>query len=91
MFEMLFDYFKRETLKPIRGAGRWIGFGLVSALSMSIGIVLGALGVLRLVQSTILGDSEAWSWVNYLIALSVCSLVLVFTVSRIRKGSLEKT
>ncbi|MDA2968289.1 MAG: hypothetical protein O3A62_01370 [Actinomycetota bacterium] len=91
VLEMLFAYIKRETLKPIRGAGRWIGFGLVAALSLSIGIVLGALGVLRLVQSTMFGDSQTWSWVNYIVALGVCSVVLVFTISRIRKGSLEKS
>ncbi len=88
---MLFAYIKRETLKPIRGAGRWLGFGVVAALSLSIGIVLGALAVLRLLQSTMFGDSQTWSWVNYIVALGICSAVLIFTISRIRKGSLEKS
>lgn len=88
---MLFAYIRRETLKPIRGAGRWLGFGVVAALSLSIGIVLGALGILRLVQSTMFGDSQTWSWVNYIVALGICSAVLFFTISRIRKGSLEKS
>ena len=89
VLEMLFAYIRRETLKPIRGAGRWLGFGVVAALSLSIGIVLGALAVLRLLQSTMFGDSQTWSWVNYIVALGICSAVLFFTISRIRKGSLE--
>ncbi len=88
---MLFAYIRRETLKPIRGAGRWLGFGVVAALSLSIGIVLGALAVLRLLQSTMFGDSQTWSWVNYIVALGICGAVLFFTISRIRKGSLEKS
>lgn len=90
IFEMLKIYVIRETTKPIRGVLRWLGFGAVAAISLSIGVVLGALGVLRLIQSMIFIDSSTWSWVNYLFALVVCCLIFVFTVSRIRKGSLEK-
>ena len=91
VFEMLFSYVKRETLKPIRGAGRWIAFGLTAALFISIGIVLGAIGVLRLAQTVFLDGSTSWSWVHYLFALIVCVLVLILTVSKIRKGTLEKS
>ena len=60
VFEMLLSYVKQETLKPIKGAGRWIAFGLVAALSLSIGIVLGAIGVLRLAQAMLFNDSTSW-------------------------------
>ena len=91
VFEMLVSYVKQETLKPIKGAGRWIAFGLIAALSLSIGIVLGAIGVLRLAQATLFDNSTSWSWTNYLIALIVCVAILLFTVSRIRKGTLQKS
>ena len=90
-FEMLINYVKRETLKPIKGAGRWIVFGLLAALSLSIGIVLGVIGVLRLAQAVLFADSTSLSWTNYLIALVVCVAVLILTVSKIRKGTLEKS
>ena len=90
IFDMLKIYIIRETTKPIRGVFRWLGFGAVAAISLSIGVVLGTLGVLRLIQSLIFIDSSTWSWVNYIFALVVCCLIFVFTVSRIRKGSLEK-
>ena len=89
--EMLINYVKRETLKPIKGAGRWIVFGLLAALSLSIGIVLGAIGVLRLAQAVIFADSTLWSWTNYLITLVVCVAVVLLTVSKIRKGTLQKS
>lgn len=90
VFENFFKYAKRETLKPIKGAGRWISFGLIAALSLSVGIVLGALGVLRFAQAAIFADSTRWSWINYLVALVVCAAVLFVSVSKIRKGTLEK-
>lgn len=90
VFEALFRYVKSETLKPIHGAGRWIVFGLIAALSLSIGVVLGAVGVLRLTQSVVFDDPGSWSWVSYIVATVASGLLLVVVVSRIRKGSLER-
>ena len=91
ILETVLKYVKTETLKPIRGAGRWIGFGLVAALMLSIGLVLGALGILRLVQTSGLGDSSSWSWLTYVVALLVCTVAFFFAISRIRKGTLKKS
>ncbi len=90
VYEMVFDYVKRETLKPIRGAGRWFAYGLVAALCLSAALVLGALGVLRLLQTSDLGDSGSWSWLTYFLALAVCVALLFVAKSRIRKGTLNK-
>jgi MFS family permease len=91
ILEMLLNYIKTETLKPIKGAGRWISFGLLAALSLSIGIVLGAIGILRLTQTLFFEDSNSWSWSSYLIALLVCVGVVLIAVSKIRKGTLQKS
>jgi MFS family permease len=91
VFEMLVGYVKQQTLKPIKGAGRWIVFGFLAALSLSIGVVLGAIGILRLAQALLFKDSTSWSWASYLIALAICVAVLLLTVSKIRKGTLEKS
>ena len=90
VYEMVFDYAKRETLKPIRGAGRWIAYGLLAALCRSAALVFGALGVLRLLQTSDLGDSSSWSWLNYLLALAVCVVLFFVAKSRIRKGTLNR-
>jgi len=57
---------------------------------LSIGLVLGALGILRLVQTSGLGESSSWSWLTYVVALLVCTAAFFFAISRIRKGTLEK-
>lgn len=89
IFDSLIKYTKRETLKPIRGAGRWMAFGLIGAISLCLAIIFGALGVLRVLQTISLGDSEIWSWANYLIAVVFLLIVYFLAVKRIKKGSLN--
>ncbi len=90
LYDLVIKYAKQEAINPIRGAGRWIGFGLFAAVLMSIGVVIGSLAVLRLVQTTPLGASNAWSWLCYLITVVICLVVGFVANSRIRRGTLEK-
>ena len=90
LYELVVTYAKQQTIDPIRGAGRWLGFGIVGAILMSIGLVIGVLGVLRLIQATPLGTSNTWSWTTYLITILVCIVIGKFTLSRIKRGTLEK-
>lgn len=89
--EFVKTYAKQETVGPLKGAGRWIAVGAVSALLLGLGLFLLLLGLLRLLQTeTGLDTSEHWSWVPYLIVLAVTALFLVFTLSRINKTFLTK-
>ena len=90
LYDIVIKYARQEAIDPIRGAGRWIGFGLFAAVLISIGIVIGSLGVLRLVQTTPLGASNSWSWLCYLITVLICLLVGFIASSRIKRGTLEK-
>ena len=90
LYELIIKYAKQEAIDPLRGAGRWIGFGLFAAVLISIGVVIGSLGVLRLVQTTALGSSNYWSWLCYLITVVICLVVGFLTNSRIKRGTLEK-
>ncbi len=90
LYELVVTYAKQQTIDPIRGAGRWLGFGIVGAILMSIGLVIGVLGVLRLIQTPPLGTSNTWSWTTYLITILVCIVIGKFTLSRIKRGTLEK-
>lgn len=84
-------YARQETVGPLKGAGRWIGFGAAGAIALSIGLSLLLLGLLRLLQSeTDLGDSRYWSWVPYLIVLVVCILLIALAALQINKTYLEK-
>ncbi|NQV96428.1 MAG: hypothetical protein HQ486_01400 [Acidimicrobiaceae bacterium] len=90
LYDLVVNYAKQQTIDPIRGVGRWLLFGLIAAVLMSIGLVLGALGVLRLIQTTAIGVSNSWSWTGYLITIVVCIAVGWLAVSRIRRGTLAK-
>ena len=43
-------YAKQETVGRLKGIGRWVGFGIVGATALAIGIVLLVVGLLRLMQ-----------------------------------------
>jgi hypothetical protein len=90
--DLVKDYARQETLAPLRGAGRWLGFGLLGAALLGLGSGLLILGVLRLMQNEF-GDTFSGRWVSvlpYLIALVLCVAVIVVAVSRIGKSSLHK-
>jgi hypothetical protein len=85
------DYAKQETVGPLKGAGRWLGYGVAGALILGVGLLLVLLGLLRLLQTEWdRAASGSLSWLSYLIVLVVCVALLVLTVSRINKPSLNK-
>lgn len=85
------QYARQETLDPLRGAGRWLAFGLLATLCLGLSMVFGVLAVLRLVQD--LGDSvfdASLSWIPYLVAFVVNALLVALAFSRINDSSLAK-
>lgn len=86
---LVIAYAKQETIDPIRGAGRWLAFGLAAVLSLTFGLALLALGTLRLLQYELFANATTWSWIPYFIVMALCVIVAVFTVSRINKDSLH--
>lgn len=84
-------YVKQETVGPLKGAGRWIGFGAAGALALGLGLLLLLLGLLRLLQTEWeWSASGRWSWVSYLVVLVACVTLLALTMSRINKTFLDK-
>jgi hypothetical protein len=84
-------YAMQETVGPIKGAGRWLGMGLAGAITLGLGLALVLLGLLRMLQ-TEWGRSArgSLSWLSYVIVLVVCVGLIILTVSRINKDSLQK-
>ena len=70
--DLLVAYFKQETLLPIQQLGRYLAFGVAGSVLMGTGVMLMALGLLRLLQTE---TGEAfdgnWSWVPYVIVFAV--------------------
>jgi len=89
VWELLVAYAKQETVEPLRGLGRWIGFGAGGSVLIATGISLLLLSVLRALQTetgtTFTGN---WSWAPYVIVLIGALLVggLSYWAVKSKKG-----
>jgi hypothetical protein len=89
--EYVKTYVRQETLGPLRGAGQWLALGTAAAVVLGLGLVLVMLGLLRLLQTEWEGSATGqWSWLPYLIVLVVDAALILITVTRISKKSLNK-
>ena len=87
--ELVVAYARQETVEPLRGAGRWILWGLISMTFVAFGMVIFSLGLLRLTQD--LGNSAfdgAFSWAPYGIAMLFSAVIVAFAISQIRRSRL---
>ncbi len=88
-FELVKAYAKQETVEPLRGAGRWVGFGIAGSLLLMLGGISLTLAMLRVLQEeTGTSFTGNLSWVPYLATLVAAIVVLVLLVWRITKRSL---
>jgi len=80
------DYARQETIEPLKGVGRYLGYGAVGMLLVGFGVILLMLAGLRALQ-TETGDAldGTLSWVPYLIVLVVAAALVGWAVSRISK------
>jgi hypothetical protein len=80
------DYARQETVEPLKGVGRYLGYGAAGALLLGLGVILLMLAGLRALQ-TETGDAldGNLSWVPYLIVLVVASALVGWAVTRISK------
>jgi hypothetical protein len=84
---LVIDYVKQETIDPVKGLGRYVVFGVVGSVALSIGLAILAVGLLRLLQgetgSAFTGDL---SWIPYLICAVVVVAVAAVAVWAISRG-----
>ena len=84
-------YAKQETVGPLKGAGAWLGFGAAAAITLSIGLMLMLLGLLRLLQTEWTRSATgSLSWLAYLITFVVAVLFVVLALLRVKKATLTK-
>lgn len=89
LWELSIAYAKQETIDPLKGLGRFLGFGIGGAVLLGIGSVLLLLAGLRALQTetdtTFTGNL---SWAPYLIVVAVASALIGLVVLRVvkRKG-----
>ena len=94
-YELVRDYAKQETVGPLRGAGRWLAFGLIGGFFIAVGIVVLLLAVLRVTQDLVLHawwpeKADGLSFVPYVVTLLVGVLVSAVTLSRISVFELNR-
>jgi hypothetical protein len=90
--DLVREYVRQETLGPLRGAGRWIGYGLLGSLLVGTGCIFLVLGALRLVQ-TEFGDVFAGRWMSlvpYVVALVLSLIVAVLALRRVNTTPLQR-
>jgi NO-binding membrane sensor protein with MHYT domain len=89
VWELGVAYAKQETIDPLKGLGRFLGYGIGGAIALGIGVSLLLLSGLRALQTetgtTFTGN---WSWAPYLIALAAGLALIALALWRIstRKG-----
>lgn len=80
------DYARQETIDPLKGVGRYLGFGGAGALLGSIGVIMLMLAGLRALQTeTGTTFTGHWSWAPYMIVLVVAASVAAYAFSRISR------
>jgi len=89
-YEMVRDYVKQETLDPLRGVGRWLAWGIVGAIALLFGAVVGLIGLLRLLQAEVFDQPNGFTWVPYMIIAGVAVVMIFISLTRIQRPSLHK-
>jgi hypothetical protein len=92
VWQLLVAYAKQETVEPLKGLGRWIGFGAAGSMLIASGISLLLLAGLRALQtetgSTFTGN---WSWAPYMITLVGAAAVVGLSAFAIQSKKGKRT
>ncbi len=74
----------QETVGPLRGLGRYLAFGLIGAVLVSLAIILAALAAVRALQSTTSVFGANWSFVPHLVGAAVLVVAIATLMRAIR-------
>jgi hypothetical protein len=89
--ELIVAYLKQETIGPGKSLLRWVRYGVVGSLLISVGIGLVLLGILRFLQEGVGGAlSGSSSWLQYFITLIVAAIIGAVSAKAIVKVKARK-
>jgi hypothetical protein len=94
-YELVRDYAKQETVGPLKGAGRWLVFGLLASFFLSVGIIIVLVGFLRMFQDVVLvvwfpDQADGLSFLPYVLTLAIGLAISIVAWSRVRVFELNK-
>jgi uncharacterized membrane protein YidH (DUF202 family) len=85
---LVLAYAKQETVDPLKTLGRYLLWGVIGAVLLSVGVVLLSLAAVRLLQTELSVHLRGeLTWVPYLGGVLLALVVAGSAVSRIGKGS----
>ena len=88
---LIVAYFRQQTVVPLQSLGRYILFGFLGAILISVGGGLLALAVVRLLQAeTGRHLTGSLTWASYAGGMIVAAVGAALAFSRIGKGSARK-
>lgn len=91
LWALLRDYGKQETLEPLRGLGRYLGFGIVGSVLIALGVLLLLLGLLRMVQAQYPDVFDgSWEFAPYVFGFVGCLVVMGLAAFRISREPKRK-
>ena len=93
--DLVVDYAKTELTSPFAQLGRWIGYGLASAVAFAFATTFAVLATIRGLQSQAdVALSGNWSWVPHAAGVGVallCAGLLWLTMQRAVKHRLHNS
>jgi hypothetical protein len=88
LWELLKAYAQQETIDPLKGLGRYLGFGIGGAALLSLGVFFLAFSALRALQTQTGDVFTGWrSALPYLIVLIGVGAIAGVAAWRIGKGN----
>ena len=86
IWQLTKDYARQETVDPLKALGRFVGFGLLGASLLGVGVLFLSLALLRALQNET-GDvfDGYFSWAPYAITLVVVCIGAVWAAAAINR------
>jgi hypothetical protein len=83
---LVIAYVKQETLDPIKGLLRFVGFGVAGSVAITIGTVMLLVAALRVLQTETGTFHGNLSWVPYVIVVGLAAAIMGLSAWRIVAG-----
>ena len=85
--DLFVRYFKEQTIQPLKDLGRFVAFGVAGSLFVAFGVVVGLLGVLRMLQDLFPVLDGSLSFIPYLVVVVIGAGVIALVLQRIFSGA----